>query len=69
MPPIRKKSKQDLAHQEGRILLAIQAIQREEISSIRDVAMRFQVPRTTLARRLNGITNRADTRPSSHKMT
>jgi predicted DNA-binding transcriptional regulator YafY len=48
MPPKRTESSRNLAHQEGRLLLAIQAIKNKEISSLRDAARRFNVPRSTL---------------------
>ncbi|CDM38174.1 Probable transposable element [Penicillium roqueforti FM164] len=69
MPPIRSRSSQNSIEQEGRILLAIQAIKSQEISSIREAARRFDVPETTLRRRLRGITNRATSRANSHKLT
>ena len=55
MPPIRTQSSQKRTEQEGRILLAIQAIQKQEILSIREAARQFNVPYTTLRRRLNGL--------------
>ena len=69
MPPIRTQSSQKREEQEGRILLAIQAIKNQEIASIQEVATRFNVPRTTLRRRLAGYTNRAETRANSYKLT
>jgi predicted DNA-binding transcriptional regulator YafY len=48
MPPIRSQRSRNLIEQEGRILLAIQAFKKQEISSIREVARRFEVPRSTL---------------------
>ena len=69
MPPIRAGSSHDATQQEGRILLAIQAIKNKEISSIRKAADQFQVPRNTLTRRLRGTTNRAESRLNSHKLT
>jgi hypothetical protein len=48
MPPIRSQSSSNLAKQEGRILLAIQAFKNKEIATIREVARRFEVPRLTL---------------------
>jgi hypothetical protein len=44
MPPLRTQSSRNLVEQEGRILLAIQAIKKQEITSIREAS------RTTLAR-------------------
>jgi AraC-like DNA-binding protein len=69
MPPVRSRSSQNSIEQEGRILLAIQAIQNKEISSVREVARRFNVPRSTLSTRLNGVQNRAISRANSQKLT
>jgi AraC-like DNA-binding protein len=69
MPPIRTQSSQNRTEQEGRILLAIQAIKKQEIPSIRDIARQFNVPRTTLQRRVAGLPFRAETRANSHKLT
>lgn len=68
MPPIRVRSSQDPIQQQGRISIAIQAIQNKEISSIRETARRFNVPEATLRRRLRGTTNRAGTRANSLKL-
>ena len=48
MPPLRSQSSSKLTEQEGRILLAIQAFKNKEIATIREVARRFEVPRSTL---------------------
>ena len=64
MPPKRQKS----LEQEGRILLAISSIQKKEISNIREAACPYNVPRTTLQRRLNGDTFRIEQRANNHKM-
>ncbi len=69
MPPERVQIGRKSVEQEGRALLAIQAIQNKEISSIREAARRFNVPQTTLRRRLTGHTFRAETRANSHKLT
>jgi len=52
MPPIRSQNAQKSIEQEGRVLLAIRAIKNQEISSIREAARRFDVPFSTLCRRL-----------------
>jgi hypothetical protein len=65
MPPIRTESSQKRTEQEGRILLAIQAIKNQEISSIRGAARCFNVPKSTLRTRLYGVKNRADSRVNS----
>jgi hypothetical protein len=69
MPPKRTESSRKFIEQEGRILLAIKAIKNEEITSIQEVAHRFNVPRTTLRRRLRGTTNRTESRANGHKLT
>jgi predicted HTH domain antitoxin len=69
MPPIRTQSSRNLIEQEGRVLLAIQAIQKKEISTVQEAARLFNIPRTTLRRRLAGTTNRVETRANSHKLT
>ncbi|KAL2703800.1 hypothetical protein AAEP93_004871 [Penicillium crustosum] len=69
MPPIRSRSSSNSAEQEGRILLAIQAFKNKEISSIRELARRFNIPRITLQRRLTGDLFRPETRANNHKLT
>lgn len=69
MPPNRVRSRQDSIQQEGRLLIAIQALKRKEISTIRQAADQFQVPRNTLTRWLRGTTNRAESRANGHKLT
>jgi transposase-like protein len=69
MPPNRPRSSRNSIEQEGRISLAIQAFKNKEISSIREVARRFNIPRSTLRDRLSGLTERRITRANSHKLT
>ena len=69
MPPNRPQKNRKSVEQEGRILLAIKAIQKQEILSLREAARRFNVPYATLRTRRNGITNRAETRANNHKLT
>jgi hypothetical protein len=69
MPPIRTQSSRNLVEQEGRILLAIQAIKKQEITSIREASRHFEVPFSSLRNRLNGLTNRSETRANGHKLT
>ncbi|KAF7575417.1 hypothetical protein PtrM4_070430 [Pyrenophora tritici-repentis] len=54
---------------EVNIHLAISAINRSQIQSIRDAAQTFEVPRTTLRRRRAGKPARADCQPNSRKLT
>jgi hypothetical protein len=69
MPPIRSQSSQKRVEQEGRLLLAIQAIKNQEFTSIRRAAEVFDVPRSTLSARLNGIIYRVDSRVNCYKLT
>ncbi|KAJ5273575.1 hypothetical protein N7478_008700 [Penicillium angulare] len=69
MPPIRLQTSRNSIEQEGRILLAIQAIKNQEINAVREAARRFNISEPTLRRRLRGIQNRANSRANSHKLT
>jgi hypothetical protein len=69
MPPIRTQSSRNSIEQEVRVLLAIQIIQKKEIFSIQEAARLFNIPRTTLRRRLAGATNRVETRANGYKLT
>jgi hypothetical protein len=69
MPPIRSQSSRNRTEQEGRILLAIQAIKNKEISAVREAARLFDVPETSLRRRLKGHKTRSETGVNSHKLT
>ena len=69
MPPIRSRSSKNSIEQEGRILLAIQAFKNRDIGSIALAASTFNVPRTTLRRRIDGVQNRANSRANSSKLT
>lgn len=69
MPPIRTQNRQNLIEQEGRILLAIQVIEKQEKLSIREAARIYNIPFSTLQARLQGRKNRVDTRANSFKLT
>ena len=69
MPPIRTRSSRNSIEQEGRISLAIQAIKKQEISTIREAVCHFEVPKSTLLRRLNSTSNHAETRANNNKLT
>ena len=69
MPPIRTESRSKLAEQEGKILLALQAIKKEQFKSIRAAARLFGIPESTLRSRAHGIKSRVDTRANCHKLT
>ena len=69
MPPIRNKNKKNLAEQEGRILLAISDLQNQRILRVAQAASVYNIPRTTLQRRLRGIQQRSEIRANNHKLT
>lgn len=69
MPLKRAQSSRNPIEQEGRPLLAIQTIKNKEITSIREVARRFNVPRTTLRDRVNDHQFRSGKRANSHKLS
>lgn len=69
MPPVRTRNKQDSVRQEGRILLAIQAIQNKSTASVAAAARVYDVPRSTLRDRVNGALAKPTTRAHNHKLT
>lgn len=66
MPPIRTKTSRNLIEQEGRILLAIQVIKKQEISTICEAVR--DIPKSTLCR-LDSTPNRAETRANETLQT
>jgi hypothetical protein len=56
-------------YKEGRILLAIQAIKQGQIQSIRATAASYDIPYTTLYRRIHGTASRRDSAPNSCKLS
>ena len=54
---------------EGRLLLATQASHKDPNLSTRSIADLYNVPRTTLRRRRNGIMSRRDSAPKSRNLT
>jgi hypothetical protein len=69
MPPNRTRSSQNSANQEGKILLALNDIQNGRIKSIRAAAQLYNIPRSTLQTRTQGVVSIAERRPSSYKLT
>jgi hypothetical protein len=69
MPPKARQKSRNSVEQEGRILLAICALKKQEICSIREAARIFNICHETLRRRLNGRTSRLELRANSHKLT
>lgn len=57
------------AQQEGRLLLALQAYQKGQITTICQAALAYNVPYSTLKYRLSGRVARVETRANSHKLT
>ena len=57
------------SNQEDRLLLAIQALKEHQFKSVRAAALSYDVPRTTLSRRMNGMTSRCDFTPNLQKLT
>ncbi|APA14250.1 hypothetical protein SS1G_11952 [Sclerotinia sclerotiorum 1980 UF-70] len=56
-------------NQEARILLAIEVIHKDKKLSIRKAAMLYNIPRTTLRHRMEGLPLRTETRANRHKIT
>jgi hypothetical protein len=69
MPPKARTNSRDTIEKEGRILLAISALKKQEISNIREAARVYNIPRSTLQDRLRGKTFRNEARANSHKLT
>lgn len=69
MPPTRVRNKQNSLNQEGRILIAIEAIQNQSISSVTAAARVYNVPRSTLRGRVNGALIKPTTRGNRLKLT
>jgi hypothetical protein len=69
MPLNSHKKSRELAEQEGRTLLAISALKNDQIRTTSEAARVYNVPRTTLRRRLDGHTFRLEARANGHKMT
>ena len=57
------------SNQEGRILLAIQAIKQGQVKSNRAAVVLYDVSKSTLCNRANGITSRHDSTLNSCKLT
>jgi hypothetical protein len=69
MPPKARQNSRNLVEQEGRILLAISAIESKQITQIAKAARVYNVPRLTLRDRLHSSKYRKETRANSHKLT
>lgn len=69
MPPIRSTKRLDSEHQEGCILLALDAYKKGEFNTIRGAAAAFDVCHMTLSRRYKGITQHAAIRTNCHRLS
>ena len=65
MPPKSKNS----IEQEGRILLAISALQKKEICYVQQAACVYMVPESTLQDQLHSSVYQAEQHTNSHKLT
>ncbi|KMP01593.1 hypothetical protein CIRG_01732 [Coccidioides immitis RMSCC 2394] len=66
---VRKKNARNSVEIEGRLELAINAIKKQEIASIREAARLYGVPRTTLQDRFRGRPSRVNLRANLTKFT
>jgi hypothetical protein len=57
------------SNQEGRILLAIQALKLRQFQSVRAAAVAYDIPVQTFRDRINGITPRYDTPSNARRLT
>jgi hypothetical protein len=69
MPLKARINSKNSVEQEGRILLAVSSLKKKEILNIHEAARVYNMPYTTLQRRLKGHTFQAELRANSHKMT
>lgn len=69
MPSKARQIQKNSKEKEGRAQMAVSALKKAEISSIREAARVYDVSEKTLRRRLRGITARSETRANSHKLT
>src|SRR5450432_3193535 len=66
MPPRNSTSS---VQQEGRIVLAIDALQKGSFTSIREAARSYDIPKSTLCDRIRERPTRRDARPTNCKLT
>ena len=57
------------SNQEGRFLLAIQALKLAQFQSVQAAAKAYDIPRSTLRDRIDGMASRRDSTPNSQKLT
>lgn len=58
-----------MANQEGRIALALNSFQHNQFPSLRAAARAYNVPRTTLSRRLKGTLSKRDSSSANLKLS
>jgi len=58
-----------LAYNEGRIALAVQAIKQGHFLSVRAAAQTYNISKSTLKRRVKGVNARRDSIPINRKLT
>ena len=66
MPTTQRTQK---LQREGRLALSTQAVQTRQIKSLRQAATLYNIPRTTLRRRLNGILPQASANARKRKLS
>lgn len=69
MPRKPRRPSQNLAEQEGRLQLAIQALKNDQIRSVRRAAIVYNVHRSTLRDRLKGHQFQQEHRNASHRLS
>jgi helix-turn-helix, Psq domain len=57
------------SNQEGRILLAIQAVKLGHFQSVQAAAISYDICDSTLRNRINGMASQRDVIPNSRKLT
>src|SRR5947209_1215650 len=69
MPPIRNKNKAKSLEIEGKIELAILALENKEIASIHEAAWLYNIPHSTLSDQLKDHPSHTILRANSHQLT
>jgi hypothetical protein len=69
MPPIHDQNSRNSIEQEGRILLAISDLKNGDISTIHRAAAIYNIPRTSLRNRLNGIQQKGEKHANGLKLS
>jgi hypothetical protein len=64
-----ENTRQKAIEQEGRLVLAINALKKGQITKIREAARLYDIPRSTLRGRLQGSKDRTSIRPNCLRLT